>query len=218
MTRRRREGTIAAISRRPHSRTSIRQTRRFTRHRPLFPGYLFFEIVDFWRKLFGCDRVNGMLKFDDDKPALLPQELIDELREREGANGVIKFDQPKRRRYGPGAKVRVRRVPASQGRIAGYRIGSDQSAGIGATVQPVSHWRGRLFSAGQAAAGEDLFDLYLPLLRHEQQPGFGLALLAARTEDRIGPRFRLSSRDLSGHGGCLLPRFRACRKGTIGSL
>jgi 4-hydroxy-tetrahydrodipicolinate synthase len=33
-----------------------------------------------------------------------------------------------------------------------------------------------LFSAGQAAAGEDLFDLYLPLLRHEQHPGFGLAL------------------------------------------
>ena len=34
----------------------------------------------------------------------------------------------------------------------------------------------KLFSAGDAAAGEDLFDLYLPLLRHEQQPGFGLAL------------------------------------------
>jgi len=42
--------------------------------------------------------------------------------------------------------------------------------------------------------------------------------LAARTEDRIGPRFRLSSRDLSGHGGCLLLRFRACRKGTIREL
>ena len=34
----------------------------------------------------------------------------------------------------------------------------------------------KLFSAGQPAAGEDLFDLYLPLLRHEQQLGFGLAL------------------------------------------
>jgi 4-hydroxy-tetrahydrodipicolinate synthase len=34
----------------------------------------------------------------------------------------------------------------------------------------------RLFSEGDAAAGEDLFDRYLPLLRHEQQPGFGLAL------------------------------------------
>lgn len=34
----------------------------------------------------------------------------------------------------------------------------------------------RLFCAGNASAAEDLFDLYLPLLRHEQQPGFGLAI------------------------------------------
>jgi 4-hydroxy-tetrahydrodipicolinate synthase len=34
----------------------------------------------------------------------------------------------------------------------------------------------RLFGTGKASAGEDLFDLYLPLLRHEQQPGFGLAV------------------------------------------
>lgn len=32
------------------------------------------------------------------------------------------------------------------------------------------------FSAGQAEAAEDLFDLYLPILRHEQQLGFGLAI------------------------------------------
>jgi hypothetical protein len=29
-------------------------------------------------------------------------------------------------------------VPASQGRIAGYRIGEEQSAGIGALAKPVS--------------------------------------------------------------------------------
>lgn len=34
----------------------------------------------------------------------------------------------------------------------------------------------QLFCAGNASSGEDLFDLYLPLLRHEQQPGFGLAV------------------------------------------
>lgn len=32
------------------------------------------------------------------------------------------------------------------------------------------------FSAGDAEGAEDLFDAYLPLLRHEQQPGFGLAI------------------------------------------
>jgi 4-hydroxy-tetrahydrodipicolinate synthase len=31
-----------------------------------------------------------------------------------------------------------------------------------------------LFQKGQADAAEDLFDIYLPVLRHEQQPGFGL--------------------------------------------
>lgn len=34
----------------------------------------------------------------------------------------------------------------------------------------------RLFRDGQPERGEDLFDAYLPLVKHEQQPGFGLAL------------------------------------------
>jgi 4-hydroxy-tetrahydrodipicolinate synthase len=33
-----------------------------------------------------------------------------------------------------------------------------------------------LFAGGKASAAEDLYDLYLPLLRHEFQPGIGLAL------------------------------------------
>lgn len=33
-----------------------------------------------------------------------------------------------------------------------------------------------LFARGETEAGENLFDLYLPLLRYEAQPGFGLAL------------------------------------------
>ena len=32
------------------------------------------------------------------------------------------------------------------------------------------------FAAGEAAAAENLFDAYLPLVKHEQQPGFGLAV------------------------------------------
>ncbi len=34
----------------------------------------------------------------------------------------------------------------------------------------------RLHRAGDRDAAEDLFDAYLPLVKHEQQPGFGLAL------------------------------------------
>jgi 4-hydroxy-tetrahydrodipicolinate synthase len=33
-----------------------------------------------------------------------------------------------------------------------------------------------LFAAGRIEEAEDLYDIYLPLLRHEQQPGFGLAV------------------------------------------
>jgi 4-hydroxy-tetrahydrodipicolinate synthase len=32
------------------------------------------------------------------------------------------------------------------------------------------------FKAGNIEGAEDIFDLYLPLIRHEQQPGFGLAV------------------------------------------
>ena len=34
----------------------------------------------------------------------------------------------------------------------------------------------KLFARNEAAAGEDLFDVYLPLVRHEAQPGFGMAV------------------------------------------
>lgn len=34
----------------------------------------------------------------------------------------------------------------------------------------------RAYAAGDAAAGEDVFDLYLPLVRYEAQPGLGLAI------------------------------------------
>jgi 4-hydroxy-tetrahydrodipicolinate synthase len=33
-----------------------------------------------------------------------------------------------------------------------------------------------LFEEGRSEEAEDLFDIYLPLVRHEQQPGFGLAI------------------------------------------
>jgi hypothetical protein len=43
----------------------------------------------------------------------------------------------KRDELAPSQLIELHSIPASQGRIAGYRIGEDQSAGIGATVQPV---------------------------------------------------------------------------------
>jgi len=34
----------------------------------------------------------------------------------------------------------------------------------------------RLHNAGEVDEAEDLFDAYLPIVRHEQQPGWGLAV------------------------------------------
>src|SRR5437879_5277954 len=65
------------------------------RARPLFPGYLFFGLIDPWRSVFQSERVLGVLMCDDEHPSHLPQEIIDELRERESPDGVIKFDTKK---------------------------------------------------------------------------------------------------------------------------
>ena len=42
--------------------------------------------------------------------------------------------------------IELHSIPASQGRIVGYRIGEDQSGGNGTILQPVSRWRGRPMS------------------------------------------------------------------------
>jgi transcription antitermination factor NusG len=78
------------------------------RARPLFPGYIFFGPVDFWRSVFDSERVLGVLMCDDERPSHLPQEVIDELHERESPEGVIKFDTKKPRRFRRGQLVQMR--------------------------------------------------------------------------------------------------------------
>ena len=63
----------------------------------------------------------------------------------------------------------------------------------------------RLHRAGEVDRAEDLFDAYLPLVRHEQQPGFGLALrkevlhrrgvIASPTVRAPGPRLTAVDHD-----------------------
>jgi len=76
------------------------------RTRPLF--YIFFGLVNFWRDVFEFERVLGVLMCDEENPSRLPQGVVDELREREAPDGVIKFDTKRRRRFGPGAKVCIK--------------------------------------------------------------------------------------------------------------
>ncbi len=63
----------------------------------------------------------------------------------------------------------------------------------------------KLFSAGSEDAAEDLFDRYIPLNRHEQQPGFGLAIRkeilrrrgALRTATARQPAYQLTATDIA---------------------
>jgi transcriptional antiterminator RfaH len=79
------------------------------RARPLFPGYLFFGLIDPWRSVFQSERVLGVLMASDEEPAHLPQEIIDELVARgDPESGVIKFDTKKPRRFVRGSNVLVK--------------------------------------------------------------------------------------------------------------
>ena len=58
-----------------------------------------------------------------------------------------------------------------------------------------------LHRAGETDKAEDIFDAYLPLVRHEQQPGFGLALrkeILHRRGAIASPRVRSPGPQLSG--------------------
>ena len=67
------------------------------------------------------------------------------------------------------------------------------------------------FVAGAEDAAEDLFDRYVPLNRHEQQPGFGLAVRkeilrrrgALRTATARRPAYRLTATDVAELDGLL---------------
>src|SRR5262249_48108620 len=64
-----------------------------------------------------------------------------------------------------------------------------------------------LFAAGRGDEAEDLFDVYLPLVRHEQQPGFGLAV-------RKAPEVAEAAEVRRNHAPFRRPGFPANRQGN----
>jgi 4-hydroxy-tetrahydrodipicolinate synthase len=63
----------------------------------------------------------------------------------------------------------------------------------------------RLHAAGRQDAAEDLFDAYLPLVRHEQQPGIGLAL----RKEVLKRRGAIASAKIRAPGPSLTPEDQA---------
>jgi len=63
----------------------------------------------------------------------------------------------------------------------------------------------KLHAAGRHDAAEDLFDAYLPLVRHEQQPGIGLAL----RKEVLKRRGAIASAKIRAPGPSLTPEDQA---------
>jgi transcriptional antiterminator RfaH len=74
---------------------------------PLFPGYVFVAIDVATQRWLSIDSTIGITRLvrDGDRPAPVPEFVIDALKQREDAAGLIKLDR--RPRFSPGDKVRI---------------------------------------------------------------------------------------------------------------
>jgi len=75
--------------------------------RPLFPGYLFVEIdpeSSPWRAIRSTIGIFDVIRFGE-KPAPVPENVIDEIRARQDENGLVKTSEGET--FKPGERVRV---------------------------------------------------------------------------------------------------------------
>lgn len=79
---------------------------------PLFPRYLFCWIPPdrAWGPILNTPGVSGLLTGTDDSPCVVPDEVIDQIKERmadEGGVIVVKSERPPEKHYEPGQTIRV---------------------------------------------------------------------------------------------------------------
>lgn len=104
---------------------TVEVTRRHARkvdtvRRPFFPGYLFVDIASKegrWRPIMSTIGVRAVVRFGD-KLGLVPEGLVDALRQREADSDLRAFDV--RDRFAPGQEVKFEGTPFHDlvGRIA----------------------------------------------------------------------------------------------------
>lgn len=73
----------------------------------LFPDYLFVAVVDGWRSLKSTIGVRQVLMAESEKPGLLSDDVITELRAREGDDGLVVMSS----RFALGQRVEVKAGP-----------------------------------------------------------------------------------------------------------
>jgi len=80
--------------------------------KPLFPRYIFTLIDKFWYCIRGTRGVSYLLMHDSG-PCLVPQPIIDSLRNREDGEGFIMLSPKQLERFSKGEKVRALDGPFS---------------------------------------------------------------------------------------------------------
>jgi transcriptional antiterminator RfaH len=78
---------------------------------PLFPGYLFVWVVRGWWDARWAAGVRRLI-MDGERPAVVSDQIIDEIRKREGRDGFVHLAKP--RGLVPGMRVRVISGPLSE--------------------------------------------------------------------------------------------------------
>jgi transcriptional antiterminator RfaH len=101
----RQQGFVTYLPQYLRSRRHARKTENVAR--PLFPRYLFVALDlarDRWRSIQSTQGVKHMVLFGD-KPACVPDGVIEAIRRREGEGGYVTLGLPMG--LGPGSRVRL---------------------------------------------------------------------------------------------------------------
>jgi transcriptional antiterminator RfaH len=81
----------------------------------LFPGYAFIVATEHWWSANSCPGVRRLIRGNGERPAEIVDGIVDDIRRREGRDGLVKL--PKPRGMQPGDRVRVVRG-ALEGKLA----------------------------------------------------------------------------------------------------
>lgn len=72
--------------------------------KPLFPRYLFVKIQQQWSSLTGTYGVSGVV-MDGKNPRYVPERIVDQLKNRQDADGFVKLDEEEGLKAGSSVKV-----------------------------------------------------------------------------------------------------------------
>lgn len=81
----------------------------------LFPRYIFIFVEHQFHSINGTFGVSRLLMSENNKPAVVPDKVIEELKSREGKNGLITLPKPERFQVGNNVKL-------ADGPLAGYTL------------------------------------------------------------------------------------------------